>query len=890
VVRVNRVDPDRQFVEESRACGSPFRMSVVRGASTVLSLFISTMLLGAFHPPLWARQVTTQAPGIQADSSPSTNGDLPDGPGREKIPIAKVIPGPRQETPVTIDSDRQSEVNGRYVLDGSVEIHYDDRVLQADHVIYDSKTGDVTATGHLLVTGGPNDERIHASHGTLNVKTQTGRFYDVDGSVGVKKAGNAQGNIQQLVYTNGNPFLFTGKVVVKTGPRTYDVFEGTVTSCQLPKPDWLLSSAHFSVDSAKARASNSTFHLLNVPILFLPYVTHPVDAEDRQSGILVPAIGQSSSKGLILGEQIYFAIGRSLDMTVGAEYYSSVGWAESAAFRFKGAGNDFITAHYSQVLDRQPPGPANEGGEDVIASGRHDFSSRTRVAGTVEYLSSYIYRQAFDENFNQAVTSDVVSTVYGVHESDGFETAFEGDRYQGIKVVQSLTASGQQVHIFHAPALLADATDHRLAEGNLEWSFESSSAGLTRTQPNFATGGLVERLDLHPELAFPFWTGGWSFRPSVAARETLYSRSRVAPYPPGQPPIESGTGLSRSDVELQLAIRPPVIERTFNLSGRMANWFGTQLRHTIEAEATYRYVTGIDNFLNVLRFDAVDVAADTNELEYGVTQRVFLRPRKHSGCNTAKVSQSPGLNAEDASANLDESPTDCPNEEWISWRLTQKTFFDQAFGGAVINGRRNLFDSTLALSGVAFLTEPRETSPIVSRLRVRTTAKTDLEWDFDYDAGAKKFTSSNVFVDVHQGQAFGAFSYARLDAPGRFYTEGVSSSVSNFNQMRVLLGYGKPTRSGLSVAANAGIDLDAGTNTTFTAATAITPASTAVTSESLLQYAALETSYNWNCCGISVEYRKYELGSVRNEGVYRFNFTLANIGTAGNLKRAERLF
>jgi LPS-assembly protein len=57
-----------------------------------------------------------------------------------------------------------------------------------------------------------------------------------------------------------------------------------------------------------------------------------------------------------------------------------------------------------------------------------------------------------------------------------------------------------------------------------------------------------------------------------------------------------------------------------------------------------------------------------------------------------------------------------------------------------------------------------------------------------------------------------------------------------------------------------------------------------------VQYGSLQTSYNWNCCGFSVEYRKYELGSVRNENAYRFNFTLANIGTAGNLRRAERLF
>jgi len=57
-----------------------------------------------------------------------------------------------------------------------------------------------------------------------------------------------------------------------------------------------------------------------------------------------------------------------------------------------------------------------------------------------------------------------------------------------------------------------------------------------------------------------------------------------------------------------------------------------------------------------------------------------------------------------------------------------------------------------------------------------------------------------------------------------------------------------------------------------------------------MQYATVQAAYNWDCCGFSIEYRKFELGSVRNENVYRFNFTLANIGAAGNLRHAERLF
>jgi LPS-assembly protein len=121
-------------------------------------------------------------------------------------------------------------------------------------------------------------------------------------------------------------------------------------------------------------------------------------------------------------------------------------------------------------------------------------------------------------------------------------------------------------------------------------------------------------------------------------------------------------------------------------------------------------------------------------------------------------------------------------------------------------------------------------------------------------------------------------SNAYLNAPGRFRTAIINSvtlvtgftsnAISDFSQLRLLAGIGAPTRPGLSVAASAGIDfkLDSA------------------------QYVTVQASYNWNCCGVSLEYRKYNLGTVRDEGAYRFNFTLANIGTAGNLRRAESLF
>ena len=848
--------------------------SSVGSALKTVYLLITITVFAASHPHLVAQQVTTQA-------TPDTA--LPDAPGAVRYPVAEVLPAVDDTTDVTIESDTQSKLGSRYVLDGDVVITYRDRVVKADHVEYDTETGELTADGHLHVTGGANHEDIVASHGTMNLDRQTGRFYDVTGSVGLKNSGHST-----TTYANSNPFLFTGRMVVRTGPQEYEIYDGTLTSCQLPNPDWILNSGKFTVDSEKAKAQNSIFRIMNIPLLYLPYVTHPAGSGGRQSGFLIPTPGYSSTKGFIFGEQYYWAINRSTDLTVGTQYYSLRGWEESATFRYRGLGNDFAKSHYSGLQDRGIVTDGvyeNQGGEDVTFSGRHDFSPETRIVADAEYLSSFTYREAFAENFSLAVSSDILSILYGVHEADGYDSAARADRYQGLKAVAmpatptTPATPEEQVRIFHAPSLDFSSTEHEIGRSGLQWSVESSVAGLSRIQPNFSTGGLTARLDIHPEISYPMSFGGWRLRPSVGFRETAYSRSRQTPYTLG-PPVELPNGLNRADFEAEVDLRAPVIERTFDSPGVEKFFHGNDVKHTIEPEVTYRYVAGIDNFLNVLRFDDVDVASDTNELEYGVTQRLFLRPAKARPCKEKQANEDQEddpdedagrVYARERRGDSKASGPVCGSRELISWRLTQKYFFNETFGGAVIDGRRNIFDTTLNLSGIAFLTEPRAISPLISRLRVRTTAHMDVEWDFDYDTGAKKFTSNNVFVDVRQGNIFSGLSYARLNAPGRFFTEGVSSSISDFNQLRLLLGYGSPTRAGLGVAANVGLDLRAGDT-------------------GLVQYGALQGSYNWDCCGFSVEVRKYELGSVRNETSERFNFTLLNIGTAGNLRRAASLF
>jgi LPS-assembly protein len=946
-------------------------------AKRVVALFITTIAVATAQQHIHAQVVTTKEPASQATSS-----SLPNAPEPRQnltldpstIPQAIELPPEHTDTAI-LQSNLSSKHGNVYQLSGDVEIDYRDHILRADNITYNKETGDCELLGHIRVTGGNNDEYIQATHGSYNLQTNTGTFYDVTGSTGLVSSTD---DTHRQSFQSPNPFLFSGRMVVKTGPENYDVYDGAVTSCALPRPDWQLFSHHFSVNDKRARASNSVFRVLGIPLLPLPYVTHPTDTTDRQSGILIPVLGFSSasnntgSKGLSVGEQAYLTLGRSADVTVGLLYYSLRGFSENATIRYRGPGDDFFNAHFSALQDRgfdttatltsqngqttTVPLYVNQGGQDVTTSFRWKLRPTTRFAGDAEYLSSYVYRQVFTENFNQSVSTDITSTIYAIDQQHGYSTDIRFDRYEGLKVVPIPVQNrlGEEVKVFHAPSIDFSALDRRINGTPFLWHLDASAAGLKRIQPNFKTSGMVERLDVRPEILLPLHFDGWSILASGAAHETFYSRSRRVPYvlnphpanPPNATPVELTDPVNRIAAELNIDIRPPAMERTFTVPTKLQWLLGTEMRHTIEPEISYHAAGGINNFLQILRFDTDDLASDTNELNYAFTQHLYFRPRPIRAKNTPSHCQiapnstttslentpiSPedlapegtALNEQstavepvpqaandangipNASATAPDLPTRThrnkkdlcaddgltPQKEWFSWKIQQKFFFDSTFGNAVLNNGRNIFDTTLALSGVAFLTEPRDLSPVISRMRFRTSGHTDFEWDLDYDTGAKKINSSNIYLDIHEKNFFGGLSYALLNAPGRTYTETINpttntatglttSAVANFSQMRLLAGFGSPSKPGLALASGAGLDLHSGG--------LIAP--NTVDTSGLLQYLTVQASYNWNCCGFAVEYRKYDLGDIRNEGAYRFNFTLANIGTAGNLRRSESLF
>ncbi|HTV83360.1 MAG TPA: LPS assembly protein LptD [Acidobacteriaceae bacterium] len=861
------------------------------------------------HPQVWGQKVTSEFP-------PSPQASLPNDPSQQStLPEAHVVPQPQSGVPVGISAHEQSAESVKegtlWTLDGDAVIHYRNYIIHADHITYNDGTGEIVASGHMMIDGGPDDEHFTASHGTVNVEKNTGDFFDVVGTLGVERTPRGR-----MVFMAPNPFAITGREVRQLGKGRYEVIHGTMTSCRLPKPDWRILARYIRLENGVASTSGSWFELFHVPLLYLPYVTHPV-AVQRSSGILIPYFGNDTTRGFIVGEGFYLTLGRSADLTMATQYWSKRGFAPDGMFRYRGLGRNFANVRFNSLLDHgllEPNGArVNQGGVDVAADGRYDLTAHTRGVVDAEYLSSYVYRLVFQEDYAVAIDSEVKSQMFATHEDHDTWASLRMSRYQEF---QSSTVAGDEVRILHLPQIGLDAADHSLGDSSLLWNFTGSAGALSRYDyPSFRTSAEVPRVDIYPRVSLPLHFGGWTFRPRAAVRETWYGRSQ---YPTSleQIPVVRSEGTTRTDVETGFDLRPPAVERDFS-----APWLrrltGGDVRHVIEPAVEYRYVTGINNFREILRFDQTDVASDTNEIEYGLTQRFLVRNRTPHPCRssetpTAPASESaPEENTEDVTDQTGNSsglaevmgwginaaappggttaaaeampgwpPGALPmcgeqTRDWITWRIAQKYYFEPDFDHAITRGTPNPLDTTLDFTGVDFLTGPRNSSPVISRLRMQTTQATDLEWDLDYDVREGKITSSNVFAAFRRGLYRLQFGDAYMNVPlgvtplSTLRVQAETPGTSNqYNQIHLSAIRGAANKLGLSEGLSAAYDLV----------------------HQQLQYGAAQAQYNWNCCGLDFQYRKFSLGSIRNDTEYFYSFNLAGLSNVGDLRRRISLF
>jgi LPS-assembly protein len=758
-----------------------------------------------FRPPI---AIPAPPPEPSPAAGPAPSASPPVSPNIN-LPVRVPRPNAPDAEHVFIESVTQ-EVDGplRH-LRGMVRIETTDMQLKADELDYNSDTGDVQARGHVHFEHFARGEKIDCDRADYNIDDETGKFYAVTGS-SVPRIHSRPG-----LLTTQNPFYFEAQWAERLKDR-YILHDGFLTDCLVPRPWWTLRGPVFDViPGERAIARRSWFYLARMPVFYLPIMYKSLEKEPRKSGFLIPTIGNSSTRGPEIGAGYYWAINRSFDLMYRGQYYTSAGLAHHVDFRGDVNPNTSFDFRLDGIKDTRNIEPSPSGFL-IQSRGKANLGDGWELRGDVSYLSSFAFQQYYTESFNEAVFSETHSVGYLDKHFGDFAVYLVAQR----NVSFQSTTPGDQISIRKLPEVQFLERDHELhLGGHPFWvSFEAASGLLRRSQPLFQTRQFVPRSDFAPHVTTAFHWMGIQLVPSFGVRETNYGSSV------GSDGNFTGRDVLRSSRDFTADLILPSLERVFNAPA----WMGAKVKHVIEPRVTYTNVSGIDNFAQIIRFDDPDILSNTNQVEFSLTNRLLTKDK--NGYVT----------------------------DFLSWQLRYDRYFDPTFGGALIPGERNAVASVLDLTGYSFLDGVRNSSPVVSVLRLQQ-ARVGMEWRADYDPLRHHIVNSSASVDWRYSQYF--FSAGHTDLK----TDPMLAPSAN--QFRGLIGYGKDNRRGWGGAFSAYYDYLKGS----------------------MEFTESQVTYNTDCCGISLQYRRFNLGT-RDESMIRFSFGISNIGTFGTLRRQERLF
>ena len=289
-----------------------------------------------------------------------------------------------------------------------------------------------------------------------------------------------------------------------------------------------------------------------------------------------------------------------------------------------------------------------------------------------------------------------------------------------------------------------------------------------------------------------------------------------------------GTNLYRRTGEIAVDVAAPAVERIF----RGPKWLGDRVKHVIEPRFRYRYTRGVEDFESSIRFDARDLVHNTNEAEVSITNRLYAKSD-----STGRV------------------------REVASLEVWQRRYFEPEFGGSLVPGSRNVLQSTLDFSSFAFLSEARNYSPIATSLKLHPGPRWNLRWRNDYDPLRGKLVNTTADTEMELSPKI------RISA-GHRAVRVPDALTPPSNQLLTGFRYGDYNRRGWNAALYNVYDYRQG----------------------IFLYSISQLTYNTDCCGFSVELRRLSIGNARSDNQVRISLAIANVGSFGTLRPAERMF
>jgi len=545
-----------------------------RSANWRLSRFFSSIVVAASATAVMPLQVQAQA--TVADKKPGTDD---------------------KDAPVTVSAEQMSGRPDRQInLDRDVEVVRGETTIKADKAVYRIIQDEVDATGHVWMKR--LQDRYTGDEATMNM--DSGKGYVTNPTYLFGQNGG-RGKAERIDFLSDDQAVVT---------------QGTYSTCEAPDPDWYIRAETLDLDSGRdvGTMNNGIVYFKGVPIFGAPLMSFPLSGE-RQSGVLPPTFGMTSTGGAELTVPYYFNIAPNRDLTLFPKYIARRGLQ-------LGVNGRYLGETYSGET-------TIEGIEDKLTgTGRYSLSSmhtqrlmpNLTFAWNVNKASDNDYPSDFSHSITTSTQRLLTRDVSLTYSGEYWSAVGRVSKYQLLQDVNNPI----QKPYDRVPQLTLQAARQDVAGFDLNLASEfarfSNSVTLAAGNGTPMVGG--DRMYVTPSISYPIVRPGYFITPKATLDATSYRLNNVA--------VGAPTSLTR-------------VVPTYSLDAGMtferdSSWFGRPMTQTLEprlfyVKTPYRDQSQYPNFDSGLadfnfaqifsenRFVGHDRISDANQITAAVVSR-----------------------------------------------------------------------------------------------------------------------------------------------------------------------------------------------------------------------------------------------------------------------------
>lgn len=491
-----------------------------------------------------------------------------------------------------LEYDRNAEVA---VLTGDVTARRDQTLLQSDWSRYAKPEDRLQARGDLFYR--EPGLRLVADEGDFVLGENKGSITNIRGYR--LPDGGARGDAAKGVLHD----------------RDRSSFERiTYTTCRPGNNDWLLQADKVDIDKAEGTgvARNAVVRFKDVPILYAPYLSFPIDKR-RKSGLLTPEINSLSGTGLDITAPYYLNLAPNYDATIYPRYMSDRGLMLGGEFRLLTPTSQGQVK--GEIIEDQD---APEGEDDL----RGSFSLRHLSRPTprwytrlhADYVSDSDYITDFGSNLGVTSVVHLERTAEAIYYGNFWNLTSRVQNYQTV----DRTYRAEDRPYSRLPQFLLNA-EVPARDSNLTLHLTSELVAFDRDD---TVDG--QRFDLMPGISYPMRRSWGHLIPKLSARYTAYDLADQAAGLPDQP----DRALPVFSLDSGLVFERP------------SSWFGQAALQTLEPRLFYLYTPyedqtelpifdtaaygfNFDNLFRENRYVGADRQGDANQMTAALTSNIF---------------------------------------------------------------------------------------------------------------------------------------------------------------------------------------------------------------------------------------------------------------------------